>query len=281
LASDYPLSVVCAVLDTPRSTLYARRTRPAVCEETALRAHIEQIAGEWPTYGYRRVTAQLRREGAGSINGKHVRRLMHDLGLAAHAPERRCRTTNSEHPYPRYPNLVADVRITEPDAVWVADITYVRLHQEFVYLAVLMDVYTRAIRGWELSRQIDQTLTLTALERAVSAGHRPGIHHSDQGVQYAATAYTARLKHLSAQISMAEQGEPRQNGYAERLMRTIKDEEVALTEYRNFADARAQIGRFLDEVYQHKRIHSALGYLTPAEFETVYQARFLPSAVLP
>lgn len=276
LATDYPVSVVCTVLDTPRSTLYARRhsaAAPTVSSaEVTLRAHIERISGEWPTYGYRRVTAQLRREGAGAVNGKQVRRLMGALGLAGHAPVRRCRTTNSDHPSPRYPNLVMEVAITTPDAVWVADITYVRLQQDFVYLAVLMDVYTRAIRGWELSRHLDQNLTLTALERAVDAGHQPGIHHSDQGAQYAALAYTARLEQLGAQISMAEQGEPRQNGYAERLMRTIKEEEVALTEYRDFADAYAQIGRFLDDVYQHKRIHSALGYLTPAEFEAAYDA---------
>jgi putative transposase len=226
------------------------------------------------------VTAQLRREGT-AINGKRVRRLMGALGLAGHAPKRRCHTTNSDHPYPRYPNLVADLVITQPDVVWVADITYVRLQRDFVYLAVLMDVYTRAIRGWELSRQLDQALTLAALERAVATGHLPSLHHSDQGVQYAATAYALRLEQLGVQISMAEQGEPRQNGYAERLMRTIKEEEVALTEYRDFADAYAQIGRFLDEVYQHKRIHSALGYLPPAEFEAAYHARPLALDVVP
>jgi putative transposase len=227
------------------------------------------------------VTAQLRREGVGTINGKRVRRLMRELGLAGRAPQRRCRTTNSDHPYPRYPNLVTDLTIIQPDAVWVADITYVRLQRDFVYLAVLMDVYTRCIRGWELSRHLDQALTLSALERAVATGRQPGIHHSDQGVQYAAAAYTARLEQLGTQISMAEQGEPRQNGYAERLMRTIKEEEVALTEYRDFTDAYAQIRRFLDDVYQHKRIHSALGYLTPIEFEAAYRARLLTSDVIP
>ncbi len=289
LAAEYPLSVVCAVLETPRSTLYARRrcalTSADSAAEAALRAHIARISGEWPTYGYRRVTAQLRREGAGAVNGKQVRRLMGALGLAGHAPVQRCRTTNSDHPYPRYPNLVMDLAITHPDMVWVADITYVRLQQDFVYLAVLMDVYTRAIRGWELSRHLDQRLTLTALERAVGAGQQPGIHpdihHSDQGAQYAALAYTARLEQLGAQISMAEEGEPRQNGYAGRLMRTIKEEEVALTEYRNFADAYAQIGRFLDDVYQRKRIHSALGYLTPAEFEAAYHAGTPPLGGIP
>jgi putative transposase len=280
----YPLAVICRVLDLPRSSMYAAPSRSmgkrAEDEEQLLRAHIERIAGQWPTYGYRRVTAQLRREGT-AVNGKRVRRLMSDLGLAGHAPKRRCRTTNSDHPYPRYPNLVMGLAITHPDAVWVGDITYVRLQREFVYLAVLMDVYTRAIRGWELSRHLDQALTLAALERALGTGHRPRIHHSDQGVQYAATAYVACLEHMDAAISMAEPGEPRQNGYAERLMRTIKEEEVALTEYRDFADAYAQIGRFLDEVYQHKRIHSALGYLTPAEFEAAYVTRQLPLAVLP
>jgi transposase InsO family protein len=273
LRTEYPLAVVCRVLDTPRSSVYARQHAGGSSAAGELHAHIERIAGQWPTYGYRRVTAQLRREGAGAINGKRVRRLMGELGLTGHAPQRRCRTTNSDHPYPRYLNLVADLVITQPDAVWVADITYVRLQHDFVYLAVLMDVYTRAIRGWELSRHLDQALTLSALERALAAGHQPDIHHSDQGVQYAATAYVTRLEQLGVQVSMAEQGEPRQNGYAERLMRTIKEEEVALTEYRNFADAYAQIGRFLDDVYQRKRIHSALGYLTPTEFEAAYIAR--------
>lgn len=280
LGGEYPLAVVCRVLDAPRSTVYVRRQATSREADRDLRTHIERIAGHWPTYGYRRVTAQLRREGS-AVNGKRVRRLMGALGLAGAVPKRRCRTTNSDHPYPRYPNLVAGMEVLQPDAVWVADITYVRLAGEFVYLAVLMDVYTRAIRGWELSRHLDQALTLRALERAVATGHHPGIHHSDQGVQFAATAYTGRLGQLGAQISMAEQGEPRQNGYAERLMRTIKEEEVALTEYRNFADAYAQIGQFLDDVYPHKRIHSALGYLTPAEFEAAYRADSPPPLVIP
>lgn len=281
LSAEYPLSVVCQTLDIARSSVYARQHAAMSATEVELRAQIERIAGQWPTYGYRRVTAQLRREGAGTINSKRVRRLMRELGLAGKAPPRRCHTTNSAHAYPRYPNLVVGLTITHPDAAWVADITYVRLQRDFVYLAVLMDVYTRSIRGWELSRHLDQALTLSALERALAAGRPPGIHHSDQGVQYAASAYTARLEQVGTRISMAAQGEPRQNGYAERLMRTIKEEEVALTEYRDFADAYAQIGRFLDDVYQHKRIHSALGYLTPTEFEAAYHARLLSSAVIP
>lgn len=279
LRRDYPLAAICRVLQVPRSGVYAgigRESRRAGAAETddALRGHIEQIATTWPTYGYRRVTAQLRREAepAAGTNGKRVRRLMRELGLVGKAPRRRrCRTTNSEHPYPRFPNLVRDLPVDHPDHVWVGDITYVRLHLEFVYLAVLMDVFTRAIRGWELSRSLGQALTLTALERALEHGHVPQIHHSDQGVQYAATAYVAGLEQFGVRISMAEVGEPRQNGYAERLMRTIKEEEVDLTEYEDFADAYAHLGQFLDDVYQRKRIHSALGYLTPTEFEAAWQ----------
>ena len=283
LSQAYPVALVCEVLGAARSTVYARRQAQTAAEPTAeepVRAHIVQISGQWPTYGYRRVTAQLRREGE-PANSKRVRRLMRELGLAGRAPRRHCRTTNSDHPFPRYPNLVSGLEITAPDQVWVADITYVRLRCDFVYLAVLMDVFTRAIRGWELSRFLDQSLTRTALERALDRHQAPQIHHSDQGVQYAATVYAARLETLGTRISMAEQGEPRQNGYAERLMRTIKEEEVQLADYRDFPDAYAQIGRFLEDVYQHKRIHSALGYLTPAECESAWRLEQLRRVPLP
>jgi putative transposase len=142
----------------------------------------------------------------------------------------------------------------------------VRLREEFVYLAVVMDVFTRRVRGWELGRGLDQGLTLAALRRAMRGGRRPEVHHSDQGVQYAATAYTDLLAGHGVAISMAAVGRPEENGYAERLMRTIR-EEIDLSEYRDFADAYGQLGRFLDDVYNRKRIHSSLGYLTPAEFE--------------
>lgn len=159
--------------------------------------------------------------------------------------------------------------MTCPDQVWVSDITYIRLPREFVYLAVIMDVFTRSIRGWQLNRSLNLELTLTALQRAL-AGGKPAIHHSDQGIQYAAPTYVESLQQAGIAISMAEVGDPRQNGYAERLIRTIKEEEVRLTEYQDFAEAYAQIGHFLEEVYQRKRIHSALGYLTPAEFEATW-----------
>ena len=167
--------------------------------------------------------------------------------------------------------------MTRPDQVWVADITYIRLRKEFVYLSVLMDVYTRCIRGWHLGRGLDQELTLVALRRAFEHG-RPEIHHSDQGVQYAATAYVDMLINYNVKISMANVGEPEENGYAERLMRTIKEEEVDLSGYEDFGDALRGLGRFLDDVYNRKRIHSSLGYLTPAEFEGQWREKHSASA---
>jgi putative transposase len=268
LVPAYPVRVVCAALDLAPSSFYYQPAAPPA-NESSLRSALLRLAAQWPTYGYRRLTAQLRREGF-TVNGKRVRRLMAELSLAGHPPRRRIRTTNSTHPFPRYPNLVAGRTATQPDEIWVADITYVRIRTDFVYLAVLMDVFTRSIRGWELGRTLEGSLTLTALRRALTRG-RPAIHHSDQGVQYAARGYVAQLEAVGAQISMATVGEPAENGYAERLMRTIKEECVSLTEFRDFADAEAQLGRFLDQVYQQKRIHSALGYLTPAEFESQWR----------
>jgi len=268
LAGEHPVRLLCRALGCPRAGLY--RAPSAADGEADLRRAVGHLAGAWPTYGYRRITAMLRREGR-SVNGKRVRRVMAELGLQGKAPPRRVRTTDSTHPFPRYPNLVGGLAVKRPEQVWVADITYVRLRAEFVYLAVRMDVFTRRIRGWALGRSLDQSLTLSALGRAL-AGRTPEVHHSDQGVQYAAAAYVERLAGLGVFISMAAVGKPEENGYAERLMRTIKEEEVALTEYRDFADARGQLGRFLDAVYNRKRIHSSLGYLTPEEFEQQWRA---------
>jgi putative transposase len=264
LAKDYPIRLVCRLLDVPRSSVYYA-TPPPPDDEAMLKSVLLELAGEWPTYGYRRLTAMMRRLDW-PVNGKRVRRWMQELQLTGAPPKRRPRTTNSHHDFPRYANLIKDLEISRPDQVWVADITYIRLRREFVYLAVLMDVFTRCLRGWHLGRSLDQGLTLAALERALVVAI-PQIHHSDQGVQYAATAYVERLQKLHVQLSMAAIGEPRENGYAERLMRTIKEEEVDLSEYHDFADAHRQITRFLDDVYNIKRIHSALGYLTPLEFE--------------
>ena len=268
LAKDYPVSLIRQALDLERSSYYYGAQEK---EDPALTQALLHVAEMWPTYGYRRVTAQLRREGW-EVNGKRVRRLMRTLGLQCIKKRTKRKTTDSDHHFPRYPNRVKDLEIIAPDQVWVADITYVRLSTEFVYLAVIMDVFTRSIRGWHLGRNLDSDLTLTALRRALQAG-QPEIHHSDQGIQYAATAYADLLHAAGIAISMAEIGAAWQNGFAERLMRTIKEEEVNLSEYRGYHDAYDHLSRFLDEVYMHKRIHSSLGYLTPAEFEAQWLAQ--------
>jgi len=262
LSNDYSVSLACALLECSRSSYYYQ---PKLKDETEVKSAIESVAAEWPTYGYRRVTKQLHRQ-EWFVNKKRIQRLMREMGLQVKIKRKARKTTNSEHNFPRYPNLVQVLEIVRPEQVWVSDITYIRLRYEFVYLAVIMDVFTRSIRGWHLGRGLDQSLTLIALDRAL-AEHAPEIHHSDQGIQYAATAYIQMLRAVNAEISMAESGEAWQNGYAERLIRTIKEEEVDLSDYDDYNDAVSQLGRFLNDVYIHKRIHSSLGYLTPAEFE--------------
>jgi transposase InsO family protein len=264
LARSYPVRLICRAPGSPRSSLYLPAAPSA--DAPGLRRAIGRLAARWPTYGYRRMTVMFRREGH-EVNGKRVRRLMHAMGLRGKRPARKRRTTDSRHAFRRYPNLTEGLEVVRPGQVWVADITFVRLRDEFVYLAVLMDVFTRRIRGWELGRNLDQGLTLTALRRALLGRRRPANHHSDQGVQYAATAYTDLLTERGVAISMAAIGKPEENGFAERLMRTIKEEEVDLSEYQDLSDAYRQLGRFLDDVSNRKRIHSSLGYLTPAEFE--------------
>jgi putative transposase len=265
--AGYCVSAICRVLEVPRSTVYYE-AKPK--DEQALRDAIEALASQFPTYGSRRMSKQLgRAPHEMRVNRKRAQRVMREMGLQGRVRRRKRRTTDSQHAYPRYPNLVKNVEAAYPEHIWVADITYVRLLWEWVYLAIIMDVYTRAIRGWHLSRSLEGELTLTALRRAL-ADRVPTIHHSDQGVQYAATDYVDLLQDHHVQISMTAKGQPLENGYAERLIRTIKEEEVYLSDYRDFEDAYLQIGHFIEDVYQTKRIHSALGYLTPLEFEAAW-----------
>jgi len=263
MAEQYSKASVSHALNVRRNSLYYQSCRTGSPE---LKRAISEVCARFPRYGYRRVTAELRRRGW-QVNRKRVAQRMAEMGLQAKKVVRKRRTTNSHHPFPRYPNLVRGLVVKQPDEVWAADITYVRLRHGFVYLAVIMDVCTRTIRGWYLAISLDQDLTLTALLRAFESGHCPKIHHSDQGVQYAASKYTELLHSQGIRISMADVGEPTQNGYAERLMRTIKEEEVDLSDYEDYHHAYQQIGQFLEDVYMHKRVHSSLNYLTPAEFE--------------
>jgi len=269
LAETYPVTLACDLLGVSRSSYYYRPVESPGGD--GLRAALKQVAAEWPTYGYRRLTQQLRRQGW-QVNAKRVQRLMRSMGLLAQTKRRKQHTTNSRHGFRRYPNLVLDLEIECPEQVWVCDLTYIRLRGDFVYLALIMDVFTRGIRGWQLGRTLDQSLSVIALQRALAHHPAPAIHHSDQGIQYATGAYTQLLEQANVRISMAEVGQAWQNGYAERLIRTIKEEEVDLAEYRDYHDAYQQIGHFLDDVYMYKRIHSSLGYLTPAEFEAQWRA---------
>ena len=263
----------CQAVGLAHSSYYYQAQGP---EGASLSIALEQAAGQHPTYGSRRLTHQLRRAPYDyRVNRKHIQRLLREKGLLRPVKRSVCHTTNSQHPYPRYPNLVEGLVVERPEQVWVSDITYIRLGAGFVYLALIMDVFSRQIRGWHLSRRLDTSLTLTALQQALQKG-LPGIHHSDQGIHYAAQEYVSVLQQQRVQISMAAVGKPEENGYAERLMRTIKEEEVQLSDYRNFAEAQQQMGLFIEDVYATKRIHSALGYLTPAEFETAWRSQATP-----
>jgi transposase InsO family protein len=271
--AEYPLRMLCRLFDVARSSFY--RIRPAPQQTptpdrvTQEKAMLQELAARWPRYGYRRLTKEMQRAGY-PINTKKTRRLMHELGIQGHAPKRKVRTTQRNPCLPAYPNLVLNLEVVFPEQVWVADVTYIRLGIEFVYLAIVMDVFTRQIRGWQLARSLEQGLTLIALQKALLHYPSPQTHHSDQGVQYTSQLYTQTLLENRVQISNSEVGQAWQNGYAERLMRTIKEEEVDLQDYQNFDEAYSNIKTFIEEVYGKKRIHSSLGYLTPAEFEDLW-----------
>jgi transposase InsO family protein len=265
LSQEYPVNIVCALLNCPRSTFYYE---PVVNpEDTALSEAIERLLMRWPFYGYRRVTAQLKREGW-QVGETRVRRLLRQIDHSCSVGRVQVLTTDSDHRLPRYPNRVRDLDVTRPNQVWVADITYLRLGRRFIYLAVILDAFTRGLRGWHLSRSLDKDLTITALKMALARHPAPDIHHSDQGSQYATPDYTGLLPETTL-ASMAAVGQPTQNGLAERFIRTLKEEHLDYTEYQDFDDACEQLAHWLEVEYMTERIHSALGYLTPAEFEAM------------
>ena len=233
-----------------------------------LRDAIQRIALEWPSYGRPRITRELRRRGW-TVNPKRVYRLLREDNLLCVRKRKFVVTTNSNHGLHVYPNLAADMILTGVDQLWRADITYIRLREEFVFLAVILDAFSRRVIGWALDRTMEDDLTLTALRMALK--HRsvlPGlVHHSDRGSQYASNDYTDLLREHGIQISMSRKGNPWDNAQCESFMKTLKYEEVLRNEYRDLAEARAAIVEFIEKVYNRKRLHSALGYLPPAEFE--------------
>ena len=243
-------------------------TEPEPDRDMDLRDAIQKIAVEWPSYGRPRITKELRRRGW-QVNPKRVYRLMREDNLLCVRKRKFVVTTDSNHTRKVYPNLARNMILTSTDRLWRADITYIRLRDEFVFLAVILDAYSRRVIGWALDRTMEDSLTLTALRmalahRAVEAGL---VHHSDRGSQYASNDYTDLLKANGIQISISRKANPWDNAACESFMKTLKYEEVLRNEYRDLAEARSSIREFLEKVYNQKRLHSALGYLPPAEFE--------------
>ena len=269
LAGQVSIARLCLALELTRSDYYRVRSGVEATDgDCDVRDEIQRIALEFTAYGYRPMTAELRRRGM-VVNHKRVLRLMRQDNLLCLRRRAFVVTTDSAHSLPVYTNLVPELTLTGLDQLWVADITYIRLLHEFIYLAVILDAYSRRCIGWALGETLQAKLAVAALEMALERREvRPGlVHHSDRGVQYASDAYTRLLKSRGIRISMSRRGNPYDNAKAERFMRTLKEEEVYLFEYESMAEAVDRIGTFLDDVYNQKRLHSALGYVPPAEFE--------------
>jgi len=253
-----------------RSGFYRFRTeiKPSSDFDIELRDLIQRIALEWPSYGRPRITAELRRRGW-VVNAKRVYRLMREDNLLCVRRRKFVVTTDSNHGWKVYPNLACDLVLTGVNQLWIADITYIRLVEEFVFLAAILDAFSRRVIGWALERTLEEELTLTALRMALRRRTmEPGlVHHSDRGSQYASHQYTDLLQAHGIRISMSRKANPWDNAACESFMKTLKYEEVYRNEYRNLAEARAAIAVFLEKVYNGKRLHSALGYLPPIEFE--------------
>ena len=269
-----PAAGLCRLLGLSTSSYYYEAVgRVDEADDLTVIQALVKAAGKQPTAGYRRLTKALRKQKRfASLNFKRVRRLLKLAGIQPKRRKKKVFTTDSKHAYKRYPNLVRELVTDHPNQVWVCDITYVILATgEIVYLAIVMDVFTRMIRGWALGTDLTHRLTVEALNRALRRGVCE-IHHTDQGVQYSTPKYTQALLQRGVKISMAAPGKAWENGFAERWMRTLKEEEVYLGEYESYADALKNIGRFIDVVYNKKRIHSAIGDLPPAQFEAQWRA---------
>lgn len=268
----------CEIARVSRAGFYRHSAEHAPRQaDVELRDLIQRIVLENRFYGYRRVSAELSRLGV-VANRKRVLRLLRADNLLAVRKHRFVLTTDSRHGYAVYPNLAARLQLTAVNQLWVADITYVRLRETFLYLAILMDAYSRRVVGWELGEELRAELALTALDRALAdRAIEPGIvHHSDRGVQYCCQTYIEKLQTHQFAVSMSRAGNPYDNAKAESFMKTLKCEEVYLRQYRDQEDARASIHVFIEEVYNRKRLHSSLGYLSPDAFEASHAASMPP-----
>lgn len=269
-------------MDLNRNTAYYQLTKSKTKEKEVrdieIKEKIEQIQLEFPYYGYRNITHEMKRRGQ-SHNHKKIMRIMRKHGLKSQIIKLFKSYTNSKHKLPRYPNLIRELAITEPNYVWGADITYIRLTNGFVYLAAIIDFYTKKIRGWVLSKHLDAGLTIEALNRALATNPKPKIHHSDQGVQYCDLDYVGILKENEIQISMSDKGNPYQNNITESFFKTLKYNEVYLNEYESFKEAQDNIEHFIEIVYHKKRLHSSLGYVPPEEFEQQFLQKSLTKLI--
>ena len=258
------------MLNLPRSSYYYKR-KAVQSDDQEIMNRIEEIIEEFPGYGYRRVTRQLHREHI-QVNHKKVLRIMRERGLTRKRKRRFIRTTDSNHSGKIYPNLLKNCSVTALNQVWVADITYIRIMTAFVYLAVILDLFSRKAIGYCISRNLDTALCLSALHMALKSRNLPKgvIHHSDRGVQYASLDYVNLLRSHQFVISMARKGNPFDNATAESFIKTLKTEEVYLWEYRTLADVQKRLPYFIEQVYNQKRLHSSLNYRPPNEFEQMF-----------
>ena len=268
-----PISWLLDAIGLSSKTWYAIDQEVDDSDDLLWKERIEHILIDFPYYGFRRVHAQLCRLGH-LVNKKRVQRIMHKHALVQKRRKWSVKTTNSRHALPIYPNLVADLVIDYPEQVWVADITYIRLpDKRFCYLATVIDVYTRRVRGWALMETMEESLVLGALNAALTRYGAPEYFHSDRGGQYCGKAHTGLLTTHKVGISMSATGVSVDNPFAESFFRTLKVEEVYLSDYADIEEARRSIAEFIDVVYTQKRLHSSLRYLTPEEFEQAYEAQ--------
>jgi putative transposase len=265
-------SALCALAGVPRATAYRdRRGQAAVSQaRQELVSQIESVAADWAYYGYRRVTVELGRRGV-RVGWRRVLGIMREKNLLCRRRKRFVATTDSAHAQRVYPNLKPSISLVRVGQLWVADMTYIRVPKGFVYLAVVLDAYSRKAVGWAISERIDTKLALSALSMGLAKRGAPMYHHSDRGSQYASAEYVAELSGHQVQMSMSRTGNPYDNAGMESFMKTLKYEEVNRAEYKTMADAWGSIDHFIGTVYNDKRLHSALGYVPPTEFENEQQ----------